>query len=242
MTSAFILPDFTLNDPNGLNSAFNPSAGDVINKMTQHDTKNCAVCHRITSNLDSKLEGLHIPVPIPVSVSDEQEGNVDATMRPSEAPAKALSCVIKELADEIIHQKLALTKWQQRLNIHDPKCSSRERINIHKNIDYLNRAIAAKGSQLYSLYDVLEDHKDELTTHVGPDAAREIEHDLTMDASFDLEELLAEIRDDGRVTIQSPQQAAIITEEGSDVDSDLPWDGISVTETETFSRNLNRVF
>jgi hypothetical protein len=231
MTSAFILPDFTLN---------NPSGHGVLEKLPAHDAKNCAVCHRITSNLDSKLEDLKIPVPIPVSVLNEHNGDVDATMRPSEAPAKALSRVIKELADEIIHQKLTLTRWQQRLNTHDPKRSSRERIIIHKNIDHLNRAIAAKGSQLYSLYDVLEDHKDELTSHVGPEAAKEIEDDLTMDNSFDLEKLLAEIKDDRRVTIQSPPRPTV-TEE-SDIEDDLPWDGISVTDTENFSHNLDRIF
>jgi hypothetical protein len=234
MTSAFIIPDITLNIPNVLNTTLSTSAHAVLDKLAPHDSQNCAVCYRIASKLDSKLENFAIPVPIPVSTLNEQEGDADVTFRPADAPHKALSRVIKELADEIVHLKHSLHKTERRLNIHDPARGSRDRRALHSAIDSLNRSIAAKSSQLYDLYDVLESHKDELTTHAGPAAAREIEEDFS-NMTEDVEKILAELAAERHATIQSPPRPAVAQDQ-IDSESELPWNGISPTDTESFSK------
>jgi hypothetical protein len=234
MTSAFIIPDITLNIPNVPNSTLSPSAHSVLDKLAPHDSENCAVCYRIASKLDSKLENFAIPVPMPVSTLNEQDGDADVTFRPADAPHKALSRVIKELADEIVHLKHSLHKTERRLNVHDPARGSRDRRALHSAIDSLNRSIAAKSSQLYDLYDVLESHKDELTTHVGPAAAQEIEEDFS-NMTEDVEKILAELAAERYATIASPPRSAV-TKDQIDSGSELPWNGISPTDTESFSK------
>lgn len=236
MTSAFILPDITLNIA-GLRPTLSKSARNVLNTLAPHSPRQCTVCHRIVSaqNPTSAPESPKISTPVPVSTLPISQGEIDTTVRPSEAPLKALSRVIRQLADEIVHLKLELHAFERRLTAHDPSRSKRERDLLHEAIDGLNKSIQVKCDQIYSLYDVLEGHKIDATNTM---AAEQIDHTENLeeeDMTEDVREILEELKAGRRVTIQSPPVSrpveinARVEDVESEADSERPWEGFSET-------------
>jgi hypothetical protein len=232
MTSAFIVPDITLNVA-GLRPTLSTSARKVLSNLAPHSPRQCTVCHRIVSaqNPAAAPESPKITTPAPISTLHMQQSEVDATIRPSEPPLKALSRVIRQLADEIVHLKLELHTIERRLAAHDPAHSKRERNLLHEAIEGLNKGIQVKCDQIYSLYDVLEGHKVEIgNVHVDT-TAEELEEDITED----VREILEELKAGRRVTIQSPPVSkptgynVTLEDESEDGDSERPWEGFSET-------------
>ena len=156
MTSAFIIPDITMHSRDAT-----ATAKDLLHG-TNHDMKNCSVCQRILSSAPVDIEDLDIPIPVPVTLRKEYKENVDATLRPSQPAVNSLTRVMKELNDELIHLKLHFKILERQVSTHDPALGSRKSASLHRKIEKVSRAIKAKTGQLYSLYDVLEAHKEEI--------------------------------------------------------------------------------
>lgn len=233
MTSAFILPDFTLPAAKLLN----PKVEMISNSAaTPHNPNRCTVCYRLTH---PSAPGADIKIPVPVPVSTQIEEEIDATFRPSESPRHALYRVIKQVADEIAHLKLELHATERRLNAHDGSRGSRERQALHEQLDSINRALSNKNAQLYSLYDALEGMKgrtrDVTSNHEEDD--EDVDVELTRNATDDVKEIISELKASRRVTIQSPpnqdKHAKVNgwnSEEDDESDEDeAPWEGLSVT-------------
>lgn len=141
MTSAFILPDITLSNREGLTKP-------------AHDVGNCTAC-------PTGAKDVKIPTPVPVTDRSEDipVDVTSATIRPSQPPPIALATVIKQLEDEIAHLKHLLTVQQRLYNQHDPALSKRRRTQVKTTMDQLTSDIEKRSDQVYSLYDVLEGQK-----------------------------------------------------------------------------------
>jgi centrosomal CEP57-like protein len=239
MTSGFILPDFTLSSAQVLHPKTTSTQPTTIS--IPHDPKKCTVCYRL-ANPSAQSIDIEIPVPIPASI--QQADDIDTTSRPSESPKDALNRVIKQVCDEIAHLKIQLHNIERRINAHDGSRGSRERQALHDQLDSLNRALATKNAQLYSLYDVLEGMKTAGNPSGPLHAIEEDEDDveLTTNATDEVKEIIAEMKATRRVTIQSPpsnQKHAAVNEWESEEDEDeAPWEGC-FTET-TGSMGLRR--
>jgi myosin heavy subunit len=236
MTSEFILPDFTLPAARILH----PKIDSITNATTPHDPARCTVCYRII-HPSAPVASTAIPVAVPIS---QTEQDIDATSRPSEDPSKALYRVIKQIADEIVHLKMDLLASTNRLKELDGSKASREHRELHTKIDVLNRSLANKNAQLYSLYDALEGLHPGTVEHMVHQ--HDEEADLTADATEEVQAVLAEIKANRRVTIQSPaaldrtgsRRATVGDWESEDSEEDdAPWEGLSVT---TQSMKLDR--
>lgn len=232
MTSAFIIPDITLNV--GVNGAQHPvlsaKARKVLDTLCHHDGGNCTVCSRVASfeNDTSKVEtkrSVRIQKPIPVSERMPVPGPYEdePTMRPSVAPGLALAAVMKGLEDELAHLKMGLAQYQSIYSKHDPSISMRKRKAVKARIENLLKAIDTKADQIYALYDVLEGQKES-----GQELSeKEVEVTL-MDIGIDVDAMKND----------KPQEEAKNEQEdsGEDTDLDLPWEGIEDT---TGSNSVN---
>jgi len=235
MTSAFIIPDITLNGVmNGAqHPVLSPKAKKVLNTLCQHNGGNCTVCTRVTSfdNNTSKVQvkqTIRVEKPVPVSERMPVAGPYEdePTMRPSVRPGLALATVMKGLEDELAHLKMELAQYQAVYTKHDPSLSLRKRKAVKAKIERLLKAIDIKADQIYALYDVLEGQKQS-----GQELSeKEVEVTL-MDIGIDVDALKNESAEAGTQNTQNEQG-------DSDVDSelDLPWEGIEDT---TGSHSVN---
>ncbi|KAK6397893.1 hypothetical protein LTR65_005141 [Meristemomyces frigidus] len=140
MTSAFILPDITLHGEKIASSA-------LASGCLHHASATCTACHPLSAS---------IAIPTPTPVSERMPEDIDATLRPAEAPTLALATVIKNLEDEITHLKIRLSGYQQGYLRHDPSLGMRERVRIKGVVEGLVAEIERRSGQVYRLYDVLE--------------------------------------------------------------------------------------
>lgn len=199
MTSAFILPDITLHG----------TARSLLDRLTPpHNTTNCTVCQRI---IGTALPSITIPTPVPVSTRPEVQADIDATIRPTQGPVKAVAQVVKELEDELHHLKLELHVVEQKLSRQDPAMGKRARKAMHEKLDILNKAIETKSDQIYALFDVLESHKDEIHAGVVPE---------------EIERTMESIRVGKKVAFGARAEEA-----EDESDEEAPWAGISDTES-----------
>jgi hypothetical protein len=202
MTSAFIVPDITLHRPTG-----DGTARSILDKLSApHETGSCTVCARI---IGTALPESSIPAPIPVSTRSEVQGDIDATLRPTQGPVSALARVMKELQDELIHLKLEMHVTEEKLRAQDPALGKRARKGLHERIFVLNKSIETKSDQVYALFDVLEAHKSEIANGV---------------VSEEIERTMESIRGDR-------DRSKKVAFGDEDEDSDVPWAGISDTES-----------
>jgi predicted nucleic acid-binding Zn-ribbon protein len=217
MTSAFIVPDITLQ---ARISTGNMTGRSILDKFSSppHNTTACTVCQRI---IGTNLPDSAIPAPVPVSTRPEVQADIDATMRPTQGPIPALGRVLKELQDELIHLKLELHVVESKLQQHDPALGKRVRNSLHEKLDVLNKAIQSKSEQIYALYDVVEAHKDELANGVVPE---------------EIERTMESIRVGGtgtegkRVNFGGAGRRYYDDESEEETD-EAPWAGISDTES-----------
>jgi hypothetical protein len=203
MTSAFIVPDITLHRPTG-----DGTARSILDKLSApHETSSCTVCARI---IGTALPEGSVPAPVPVSTRPDVQDDADATLRPTQGPVPALARVMKELQDELIHLKLEMHVTEGKLHAQDPALGKRVRKGLHERMFVLNKSIETKSDQVYALFDVLEAHKSEIANGV---VHEEIER--TMDS----------IRGD------TDRSKKVAFGDDEDEDSDVPWAGISDTES-----------
>ena len=170
MTSAFIIPDITMQVPTMDKDAhkhLSKAAQQVFDGLAPHNGLNCTICKRLIEqgttheHNEAVKETVKIPKPIPVSerMPEATPYEEEPTMRPSQPPALALATVMKGLEDELAHLKLQLSQYQTLCNQHDPSLSKRRRKCVHQKIESLLQAIDVKSDQIYALYDVLEGQK-----------------------------------------------------------------------------------
>lgn len=170
MTSAFIIPDITMQVPNGdkdLPTNLSTAAQQVFDGLAPHNGLNCTICKRlieqgtIHEHNEAVKKTVKIPKPVPVSerMLEATPYEEEPTMRPSQPPALALATVMKGLEDELAHLKLQLSQYQTLYNRHDPSLSKRRRKSVHQKIESLLQAVDVKSDQIYALYDVLEGQK-----------------------------------------------------------------------------------
>ncbi|KAI9715463.1 MAG: hypothetical protein M1812_005939 [Candelaria pacifica] len=238
MTSAFILPDITIQGlptGDGAQPVLSATAQHVLDGIAQHDGRNCTVCSRVIM-LEEEKQGrndtkprttIKVPVLVPVSerMPESTSYEEEPTMRPSQPPAEALAIVMKALQDELAHLKMELARHQTAYNKHDPSLSKRKRKSVYNKIEALLKAIDVKADQIYALYDVLEGQKAD--GHELGD--RELE--LTLNSiGVDLGKLG---RDGGHDVLKASRgsEAADSDSVGSDEsdEEDLPWEGIENT-------------
>ncbi|KKY13544.1 hypothetical protein UCDDS831_g08911 [Diplodia seriata] len=209
MTSAFIIPDITVN----------------ARATEQHDDANCTLCRK------ASCSGEHTaPVEIPdaVPVSERMPDDIDATMRPSQPAPLALATVIKELQDELTHLNLQKAAYDSLLHSHDPSLSKRKRKTVEAKISDLLQAISAKSDQIYALYDVVEGQKD--AGQLNETDEKEVEETL-LSVGIDPEEMREKTQKSKgkRVVINEREKDSEIG--GLTDDDELPWEGISETES-----------
>lgn len=161
MTSAFIIPDISINAPNETaNPTLTAAARQILDGLCEHDRKNCSICLRIASakTKATAKQTTFVSKPIPVSERmpiAEPYGD-EPTLRPSVPPGLALATVIKGLEDEVEHLKADRARVQAAYDKHDASLAKRQRKALKRHIDECMSQIERKMDQLYSLYDVLE--------------------------------------------------------------------------------------
>ena len=219
MTSAFILPDITLNHRRKSQSqetrpTLTDAAKAVLSSLAPpHDPKTCTICQHLTS----PSKDLKPPPIIPISMRPNLhsvENEADATLRPTEPAAVALSRVSKALHDELTHLKMRLAATQEEMSTLDPAVGKRKWDELHGCVAGLNEAIRLKAGQIYALFDVVEGHSGEFG--VGGELGEGVERagkKVVLESFHDSE---------GRVYGR-----------GGDGDSEveLPWEGITDTES-----------
>lgn len=242
MTSAFILPDITL-DAAAQKPAvrLSESAQAVLDSVARHDGKNCTVCKRLLSDGvphdhdedTQQRETITVPKPVPVSdrVPEPVTYNEEPTMRPSQPPALALATVLKSLEDELSHLKTQLTTVQNAYTKHDASLSKRQRKSLSARIETLVKEIDTKSDQIYALYDVLEGQKQD--GHEMND--KEVEITL-QSIGIDVQGgRVADVTGTTDVSAKRTQQ-----EDSDDDDDELPWEGIESTAEITGRTSTSR--
>ncbi|KAF2760447.1 hypothetical protein EJ05DRAFT_498409 [Pseudovirgaria hyperparasitica] len=220
MTSAFIIPDLTVR---------------LTQREANHEVKDCTVCQRSASETNvlrhKVAAGVEIPKPIPVTSRNIDDSN--ATLRPAQSPQDALALVLKELEDELTHLKLELSVQESLLHCQDPSLAKRKRKAVHTKVLLLFRAIDIKADQIYALHDVLEGQKadgllNDENAHQAAQTCRmtEEEVDNTL-RSVGLDP--KEARKGKKVVIEEDVDDSAL--DGLDDEDDLPWSGISDTES-----------
>ncbi|KAL1630011.1 hypothetical protein SLS54_000871 [Diplodia seriata] len=209
MTSAFIIPDITVN----------------ARATEQHDDANCTLCRKASCSGEHTAP---VEIPDPVPVSERMPDDIDATMRPSQPAPLALATVIKELQDELTHLNLQKAAYDSLLHSHDPSLSKRKRKTVEAKISDLLQAISAKSDQIYALYDVVEGQKD--AGQLNETDEKEVEETL-LSVGIDPEEMREKTQKSKgkRVVINEREKDSEIG--GLTDDDELPWEGISETES-----------
>jgi hypothetical protein len=165
MTSAFIIPDISVNTIKTADThpALSASARRVLDGLCKHECKNCTICSRVVS-FETKQHTKHtIQVPKPVPVSDRMPESTpyqdEPTIRPSMAPGLALAKTIRSLEDEVTHLQSEHSRTAALYDKHDPSISMRQRKALKSRLEELQSGLERKSAQVYQLYDVLEGQK-----------------------------------------------------------------------------------
>lgn len=210
VTSAFILPDITLDQPDAR-----------LDSVAQHKGKNCTVCKRTVPDDYTCNHMLNIPRPVPVSdrVSDGRAYEEDFTMRPAQQPGIALATVLKALEDELAHMRMQLATYQGSYYKLDASMNKRKRKSLRQKIENLLYHADMKADQIYALYDVLEGQKK------ARNQMTEQEMDETLQSiGVDVE---ASSEKPAKATNDSSQKQP--ESDFEDDDDDLPWEGLEST-------------
>ena len=232
MTSAFILPDITIQHADL--AAQNPSklpepTQRALDSLAQHNGKNCTVCQRVIPHDGTcdHTETVQIPKPVPVSerMPEPSVYNEEPTLRPAQSPPLALATVLKSLEDELSHLKMQLATYQGAYNKLDASLGKRQRKTLGEKIEKLLKDVDMKADQIYALYDVLE-------------GQRQDGHEMT---EQEMEQTLQSIGIENNnpdppadVTATTDKSSRKNVGAGAETDDDedegeLPWEGIEST-------------
>ncbi|KAL5333560.1 hypothetical protein BJX70DRAFT_403459 [Aspergillus crustosus] len=232
MTSAFILPDITLRHADlAENLTKLPEATQrALDRVTQHNGKNCTVCKQSVPDGCEHTSDVKIPKPVPVSerMPEPSVYNEEPTMRPAQSPALALATVLKALEDELSHLRIQLVSYQGAYNKLDASISKRQRKTLAEKIEKLLKDIDMKADQIYALYDVLEGQRQR-----GQEMTEQ-EMEVTLQ-SIGIEANPNRLAEVTGTTDKSSRKDGT---EYDDDESELPWEGIeSTTEVTGGSRH-----
>lgn len=223
MTSAFILPDITLNraDLAASNPTKLPEATRrALDGIAQHDAKNCMMCKNVQpSDGSCNHEPVKIPKPVPVSQRMPKPSlyNEEPTIRPSQPPIVALASVLKTLEDELSHLKMQLLSYQGAHNKLDASLGKRQRKLLTEKLETIMKDIDMKSDQIYALYDALEGQKQ-----VGRDMTEQ-EMEMT------LESIGIDVPADPEVTGTTDKSRGPTHFDEEEDEDDFPWEGIEST-------------
>ncbi|KAF2091842.1 hypothetical protein K490DRAFT_61271 [Saccharata proteae CBS 121410] len=221
MTSAFILPDITI------------QARDALKADTHaepHQGENCTVC---------QPEPAKIKAPAPIPVTDRvSNDDPDVTMRPSQPPPLALAAVIKALNDELAHLNIRKSAYDALLRRRDPSFGRRERKSVEAKITDLLQTISTKSDQIYALYDVLEGQKQAGQLQSGTDQTTEMDEkeveDTLLSVGLDpdvMREMTAAAEPLPQVKSNKGKAKKVVIEDQDSETEELPWEGLSETES-----------
>ena len=160
MTSAFIIPDISINTTADVHPVLSSNARRVLDGLCKHECKDCKICSRVAS-FDNKTytkSTIRVPKPVPVSerMQEPKHAGDEPTMRPSMEPGLALNKVIKSLEAEVSHLKSEHARAAAAYNKCDVSLGLRDRRALKIRIDELLSELERKSTQIYRLYDVLE--------------------------------------------------------------------------------------
>ncbi|PHH66281.1 hypothetical protein CDD81_7874 [Ophiocordyceps australis] len=145
--------------------ALSNDARRVLDRLCEHNCRNCIVCSRIASHggvvsrSDVAAGKKRVTVPRPVPVSDLVVVHEDQTIRPAQCPGYALALAIKTAQDKARHLQLELTQVQARYDSLDACMGRKERNALFDKINKLLKRLDSKKDEIYNLYDVLEGQK-----------------------------------------------------------------------------------
>lgn len=231
MTSAFILPDITIQHADL--AAQNPSklpepTQRALDSLAQHNGKNCTVCQRVIPHDGTcdHTKTVQIPKPVPVSerMPEPSVYNEEPTLRPAQSPPLALATVLKSLEDELSHLKMQLATYQGAYNKLDASLGKRQRKTLGEKIEKLLKDVDMKADQIYALYDVLEGQKQdghEMTEQEMEQTLQSIgiendNHDPPADVTATTDK-------------SSRKNVGAGAESDDDDEGELPWEGIEST-------------
>ncbi|KAH8144427.1 uncharacterized protein LAJ45_11595 [Morchella importuna] len=170
----------------------------VVNRLAAHDPDQCTVCHR-ENKLRTKEEeqrnanpladidnSMAIPAPV-LELASKKKAAIKAhdgyeeepTPRPSQAPRRQLSKVVRQLQDEFSHLKLNYQEKADEFMNLDPTIGKKRRKMLTNEMNELVADMDYKCDQIYALYDVNEefvrgsDYDEEEDLRVGNDDERE---------------------------------------------------------------------
>ncbi|KAI9879505.1 MAG: hypothetical protein M1830_008381 [Pleopsidium flavum] len=240
MTSAFILPDITLQKvplQGPEQPKLSAAAQRVVDNLAQHEGRNCTICQRIIihgedhTHSETTKQTVQVPKPIPVSERMPETCPYEdgPTIRPSQPPGIALATVMKGLQDELSHLKMKSAQYQTLYYKHDASLSKRQRKATLKKIETLLDATDNKADQIYALYDVLEGQKG-----AGQEISQE-EVEVTLQSiGIDISAIGSTGDHDAvpKAKAKAPSKSRPEAAQYNDVDSDddnLPWEGVEDT-------------
>ncbi|KAL9582885.1 MAG: hypothetical protein Q9212_003030 [Teloschistes hypoglaucus] len=177
MTSAFILPDITMNAQPTLDKQapiHTPGTAKEDRSQVAHKSAYQEATER-SDILDyepvaQKNAGSHSQTKQPMvsdgqlpTISDEELDITiqedEPTIRPTQPPEAALATVLESLTTELAAQRAQLAKYQASYDRHDVSISRRQRRQIFEKIQALLLSIETKADQIYNLHDVIEGQK-----------------------------------------------------------------------------------
>ncbi|KAL8634157.1 hypothetical protein Q9189_000076 [Teloschistes chrysophthalmus] len=177
LTSAFILPDITMNAQPTLDKqapiqtlgTAKEDRSEVAPKSTFQDAA------ERSDILDyepvaQKNAGSHSQAKQPMvsngqlpTISDEELDITiqedEPTIRPTQPPEAALATVLESLTTELAAQRAQLAKYQASYDRQDVSISRRQRRQTFEKIQALLLSIETKADQIYNLHDVIEGQK-----------------------------------------------------------------------------------
>lgn len=176
MTSAFILPDITMNAKPALDiQAPNNTLGNAKAHSEVAPQSTFQDLNERSDILDyepkaQKNAGSHSQGKQPVvtdrqlpTISDEELDITiqedEPTIRPTQPPEAALATVLESLTTELAAQRGQLARYQASYDRHDVSISRRQRKQILEKIQALLLSTDTKADQIYNLHDVIEGQK-----------------------------------------------------------------------------------
>ncbi len=142
------------------------AAHQLLQGLCLHKCTNCSICTRLSAfeersrtGAPLRRETVHVKRQVPVSqrTFTTQE---EPTLRPVQAPGRALLGVLKYMEDELIHLKR--DHGRMTLAYHQRSAASEKqyRVAASAQLQHLREAIDRKSQHIYDLYDVLEGQHD----------------------------------------------------------------------------------
>ena len=156
MTSAYILPDITVAQPNNTKPSLSKEAQQVVHSHDSQHAASCDLCQRLVTK--PKVSD-HFTAQLTALMNATNMD--DATMRPKIAPARALANVERQLTNQFEHAKQKHNEtWQAYDSIPAPRTSKKHDI-ISKELVYWQRKMEEFRQLLDNLRDVEEGMTDE---------------------------------------------------------------------------------